>query len=156
MGGPSGACDRTLGSEPRPIKPRMQVSAHVLLATEEMRDARHIGNQTLRAVAGHHRCVASCPPSQRRQGCGLAREIGRAGADIRADGSGIGQGHSPAQSAGESRLVHAMQMIGVARPKGQGEGSLNRAPSEAHIARQPRKPYGKQPTRHSSLSPSRH
>ena len=114
VSGPPGACNRALGGQSGPVQPGVQVRAHLLLATEEVRDTRYIGNQTLRPVAGDHRRVTACPSPQGGQGGGFAREIGWARADVGSDGSGVRQRHPPVQSAGESRQVHAMQVIGIA------------------------------------------
>ena len=154
MGRPTGAGNGAGGMQARPFQPGLQVVAQPGLTTEEMRHARNIGHQPIDTIRRHHRRIATGPATQGGQGGGFARQIGRTGGKIRADGARIGQCHAAMQTAGRGGGVQTVQMIGIARAMGQRKGPLNGAAPQARVAGEPRKPYGQQPTRHSSSRPS--
>ena len=138
------------------LQPRLQVIAQHFFAAEEMWHPRNIGHQPIGPIRRHHRRVAAGPPPQAGQGRCLTHEIGGTGGKVRADSAGICERHSPRQAPGAGGLVQAMQMIGIARRMGQGKRPVKGPCPEARVAREPRKPYGQQATRHSSSQPRFH
>lgn len=151
----TGASNGTDRSKPRTIQPRLQIIAQILLAAKEMWDARDIGHQPIGAITAHHRRVAPRPTPQRCQRRSFGCQVRHAGGEIWADGTRIRQCHAAPQAARDGGQIDAVQMIGIAKPVGQRKRPLNGAYPQARVAGEPRKPYGQQPSRHSSLQPNR-
>ena len=108
-----------------------------------------VGEQLFACSRDGERCYgARGSGGQGGQGGDLGRQIG-------ADGAGIGQGHAALQPKRLCGSVQAMQVIGIARPQGQGKGHFNGPGPQAAVACQPRKPDGKQPSRHPSAASNR-
>jgi len=147
-----GARDGAVRGEPGALQPRVQIGAQRRLAAKEMRHAADVGHQPVGAVAPDHRRIASGPAAQRGEGARLAHKIGGAGGEIGVDRAGVGERHAAPQTARLGGDVQAVNMIGAPRPQGEGEGPFTGAPPQDGVARQPRKPDGKQPTSHPSAA----
>lgn len=150
MGGSSRSSDGAGRGQSCPLQPGLEIIAQIVFAAKEMWHAGDVGHQPIHPIGVNHRGIAPGLAAQCGKCHRLSRKVGRAGGKIGIDGAGIGQSHAAPQTPRHSGQVQAMQMIGIARPQGQGKWPLNGTVPHARVAREPRKPYRKQPTCHSS------
>ena len=150
MGRPARAGNGADCGKTRALQPGLKILAQIVFATKKMRNTGDVCQQPVDTIGSDHRRVATRPSSQAGQRRRRARQIGRASGKFGTNGAGIGKRHATRQTPYSCGRVQAMQMIGIARPMGQGKWPLNGAVPQARVAREPRKPYGKQPTRHSN------
>ena len=127
--------------QPGPRDARPHILQHGLFAAPQMGRSGHVQHQPVRPLAPDPGAIAPRPTPQCQQEARIAPGLGGAADQVGAEGAGVGQAHGAVQAQGLGAGVEAVDTLGIALPKRQRKGRLNRACPQNPVGGQPGKPH---------------